>query len=109
MENSEDRGLAAVTHILGLFTGFLGPLIVYLLKTEDGLVRDQAREALNFQITLLIAYVVAGILVFILIGLFLIVVIGILDVIFCIIAAVQAYNGEWYRYPFSISFIKPTS
>lgn len=106
MNNMEERGLGAVTHILGLFTGFLGPLIVYLVKTDEGFARDQAREALNFQITVMIASIISAILIVVLIGIALIIIVGILDLIFCIIAAVRANNGEFYRYPINISFIK---
>ncbi len=106
MNNIEERGLGAVTHILGLFTGFLGPLIVYLVKTDEGFARDQAREALNFQITVMIASIISAILIVVLIGIALIIIVGILDLIFCIIAAVRANNGEFYRYPINIRFIK---
>lgn len=105
MYESEERGLAAVTHILGLIAGFLGPLIVYLVKEEEGLVKDQAREALNFQITIIIAMIVSGILVLAFIGILFIFIVGLADLILSIMAAVAASRGERYRYPVSIRFI----
>ncbi len=106
MNQNEETGLAAVTHILGLLTGFLGPLIVFLVKQEEGLVRDQAREALNFQIVVLIAMAISGLLTLVFIGILLIVIVGVADLIFCIMAAVAASNGERYRYPVNWRLIK---
>ncbi len=105
IDTREERGLAAVAHVLGLFTGFLGPLLMYLLKTEEGLARDQAREALNFQISILIGCAVATILLFVVIGILLFTAIGIADVVLSIVAATRAYNGQRYRYPVSIRLV----
>lgn len=106
MNQNEETGLAAVTHILGLVTGFLGPLIVFLVKQEEGLVRDQAREALNFQITVLIGLAVSWVLAFVVIGFLLMAVVLLADLVFCIMAAVAANNGEQYRYPVCLRLIK---
>lgn len=92
-------------HLLGLFTGFLGPLIMYL-ATDDATAKQHSAAALNWQISLLIYMIVSLILMFILIGFVLIVVVFILDVIFCIIAAVKAGNNEVWNYPMAIPFIK---
>lgn len=106
MEREKEQGLACAVHILGYFSSFLGPLIVYLMKNEgDSFVGDQAREALNFQITVAIAMFVSFILMFVLIGFLFIVVVSVLDIVFCVIAAVRAYRGERYRYPLCIRFI----
>ncbi len=105
MTSSEEKGLAALAHVLGLFTGFLGPLILYLVKTQEGLARDQAREALNFQITVLIAAAVSGLLMVILIGIPLMFAVAIGNLVLCIIAAVKASEGNMYRYPVAIRFV----
>ena len=92
---------------------FVGPLIVYLVKKDaHPFVADQGREALNFNLSVLI-YSVVGviatfILVFILIGLLLIPVLiamGIAWLVFVIIAAVKANQGETYRYPLTIRMV----
>jgi uncharacterized protein len=108
MENIENqKGMAVLSHVLGLITGFLGPLILYLvLEDSKSFAKEHAREALNFQITLIIGFIVSGILALILIGILFMVVLGLLDLIFCILAAVAANNEQEYRYPFSIRFIK---
>lgn len=94
-------------HLLGLFTSFVGPLIIWLLKKEeDAFIDDQGKEALNFQITVLIASIVSGLLTMVCIGVFLAMAVGIVDLIFCIIATVKANSGEKYRYPVSIRIIK---
>ncbi|UCH61955.1 MAG: DUF4870 domain-containing protein [Fidelibacterota bacterium] len=99
--------LSALTGILGNGLGFLvGPLVVWLFKKEDDpFIDDQGKEAVNFQITMFIALLVSGFLVLVLIGFVLLVVVGIMMIVFPIIAAMKANEGELYRYPFSIRFI----
>jgi uncharacterized Tic20 family protein len=65
-----------------------------------------SKEALNFQITLAIAYIVAGASIICMIGAFLIPVLGLLDLIFCIIAALAASRGEYYKYPWCLRLVK---
>jgi hypothetical protein len=98
-------GLAALAHALGIITGFVGALIIYLVA-EDEFSKDQAKEALNFQITITIAYIVGGILTMVFIGILVMWAAGIISLIFSIIGAVTANKGEKYRYPFAIRLIK---
>lgn len=103
---SDDTTLAMLAHLLGLLTWFVGPLVVYLAKKDEApYVRDQAAEALNFQLTLVIGYVVSWILAFVLIGFILMFVVWIGSIIFTIIAAIAANRGENYRYPMNIRFV----
>lgn len=104
--NQNERTMAILAHILGFFTGFIAPLILYLVLNEQPFAKDQSREALNFQITVLIGIIVSMILMAILIGFILFVAVLVLDVIFCIMAAVAVSKGEAYRYPVAIRFIK---
>ena len=109
-EASQDqRTMALLAHILGIFTGFLGSLIIWLVNKdnpEKSFVTDQAKEALNFQITVFIAIVISWILAFVLIGLLLMPLVGIANLVLCIIAGIKANNGESYRYPFALRLIK---
>jgi uncharacterized Tic20 family protein len=107
-EVSKDaRNMAMLCHLLAIFTGFLGPLIIWLIKKEDApFVDRQGKEALNFQLTVLIGMIVSGLLTFLCIGFILLPVVWIADLVFCIIAAVKSSRGEDYRYPVSIRFIK---
>ncbi len=105
--SSDAKGWAAAAHLLGLLFGFLAPLVIWLIKKEeDPYVEAHAREALNFQLTLLIAWVVSFILMIVLIGFLLIIIVWIASLVFAIMAGVKAANGEAYRYPISIRFIK---
>jgi len=101
-----DNNLAMLAHILGIFTGFVGPLIIFLVKPEEGYVRTQAKEALNFWITISLAYIVGSILMIIFIGGLIMAVAGIYGLIMGIIASMAASKGEDYKYPFAIRFVK---
>jgi uncharacterized Tic20 family protein len=100
--------LSALVGVLGNGLGFLvGPLVVWLLKKEDDpFINEQGKEAVNFQITMFIALFVSGILVLVVIGIVLLIVVGIMMIVFPIIGAIRANEGESYRYPFSIRFIQ---
>ena len=101
--------LAALAGILGIpFGTILGPLIIWLIKKDEfEFVREQGREALNFQISMTVYGLIcvpfvclAGIGIFLLVG------IGIVDLIFVIIAAINVSDGKPYSYPLTIRFIK---
>ena len=103
--SSNDKNLVVLTHLSGILLSFIPSLIVWLLKKDSVYVNNQAREALNFQITILIAYVVSYILVLVLIGFVFMGIIWIANIILCILAAVAASKGESYRYPFTLRLI----
>lgn len=104
--SADEKNIAVLTHLGGIFFSFVPALIVWLLKKDDSaFIGEQAREALNFQITILIACVVAWVLVFILIGLALLPLIYLANLVLCIVAAVGVSRGESYRYPFALRLI----
>jgi uncharacterized Tic20 family protein len=104
--SQDDRNFSMLAHLLGIFTGFLGSLIIWLIKKDDSpYVAQEAKEALNFQITLLIGYLVSGVLVIILIGFLMLFALHIVNIIFSIIAAVAASKGQPYRYPFALRLV----
>jgi len=102
-----DKTLAILVHIGGLFFSWMAPLIIYLIKKGEGdeFTTNNAREALNFQLTVLIAYVGCFILSFVLIGLFLFWVVMMGNLVLTIVAAVKTSNGENYRYPMTIRLV----
>ena len=105
--SKDDKNMALLCHLLAIFTGFLGPLIIWLIKKDDAPFVDRhGKEALNFQLTVLIAMIASGILFVICIGPFLMAGVGIANLVFCIIATIKASHGEEYRYPVNIRFIK---
>jgi uncharacterized Tic20 family protein len=103
--SNDDKNIATVTHLGGTVFSFIPALIVWLLKKDDAYIYDQAKEALNFQITVLIAQFIAGVLAIILIGFIFIGIIWLVNVVFCIIAAISTSKGEAYRYPFSLRLL----
>ncbi|MFG2078424.1 DUF4870 domain-containing protein [Nonomuraea maritima] len=103
---TDDTTMAMLCHLLGLVLSWVGPLIIYLTKKDESpYVRDQAAEALNFQITMFIGYIVSGFLVIAFIGLLLLPAVWIVSLIFHIMAAMAANRGERYRYPISIRMV----
>ena len=105
--STDDRNLAMIAHLLGIVSGFIGALIIWLIKKDQSeFVSDQGKEALNFQITMLIAFMVSWILMFVLIGLLLMPLLLIANLVFCILAGVAASKGERYRYPFALRLVK---
>ena len=93
-------GFAWILPITPAFGSVLGPLVVWLIKkNEFPFVDEQGKEALNFQITMLIYGAVAALLMLICIGFILLAAVAVVDVIFTVIAAIKANDGVHYRYP----------
>jgi uncharacterized Tic20 family protein len=104
--SNDDKNIATITHLAGTVFSFAPALIVWVLKKNDSeYLAFQAKEALNFQITVLVAQLVAGVLVWILIGFVLLPIIWLLNIVLCIIAAISTSKGETYRYPFTLRLI----
>jgi uncharacterized protein len=88
------------------FGNILGPLIIWLMKKdEDDFVARHALEAMNFQISVLLAVLLCIPLVFVIVGLPLLIVICIGQLVLGIIACIAAMSGEEYRYPYSFRFV----
>lgn len=103
----DDRTLAIIAPILGIFTSFIGALVIYLIKKSEGdsQALRSAREALNFQITLVLVYAVCGMTIFLILPLFVMWAAYIANIVLCIVHAVKASNGEEYRYPLTLRLI----
>ncbi len=103
---ADQRLWSTLTHIGGILFGWIAPLITYLvLKDRGAFVRAHTATALNFQLTLLIAYVVGSILAVVLVGFLVLLAAWVLAIIFGIMAAIAANKGEFYTYPMSIKFV----
>jgi hypothetical protein len=108
------RTWAALCHasaLLGVFLHFpghiFGPLIVWLLKRGDSPEIDaHGKEALNFQISMLIYNIVSAVFCLILIGFVFLAILWVLNAILVIIASIQASEGKFYRYPITIRFMQ---
>lgn len=104
--SNDEKNIATITHLGGILFSFIPSLIVFLLKKDDSeYIRVQAREALNFQITLLLAQFVAYVLIFVLVGFLLLGLIWLFNIVICIMAAISSSKGENYRYPFTLRLI----
>lgn len=103
---SDSRTTAMLAHLLAIFTGFLGPLVIYLLNGEkDPFVRHHAAEALNFQLTMLIAWFATILLMFVLVGLLVAPVLFVVALVFEIQGTMAANRGEWWVYPINIRMV----
>ena len=104
--SQEAKNVALLAWLGTLCFGFISGLLFYLLKNDDAYAQEQSKEALNWSITTMIGYAVAGVLSIIVIGLALFPIIGICHLVFCIMGAVAASKGESFRVPFAIRLIK---
>src|SRR5699024_1840683 len=96
-----------VRHIGSLFLGFLAPLIVWLSYRERSqTLGQQGRTARSGQLCAVIYAVVWSVLMFILVGFVTLFAVAVLDIVFCIIAAVKAGDREAWRYPLSTPFLR---
>ena len=102
-----DKIWSMLSHLSALLgVGFVLPLVVYLaMRRESEYVAANAREALNFHISVLIYSLCCIPLVFILIGIPLLIVLGLGSLVLAIIATIKASNGQCYRYPLTLRFV----
>ena len=114
MANKENNQLLEIlNHISGIFVGFIGPLI-FLLASDEKEVKKHAKAALNWQLSAIVYSIIISIISIILLVVFIGFVIGavfltvlyFLNLIFCIIAAIKASEGQVWNYPLTIPFLK---
>jgi uncharacterized Tic20 family protein len=109
----DERTWGMLAHLTA-FAGFIlplgnviGPLVVWLVKRDQsGFVADQGKEALNFNISVLLAGAVCVLLMFVFIGILLGVALFIFWLTMTIVAGIKAGEGVRYRYPFAIRLLK---
>jgi uncharacterized Tic20 family protein len=107
MIKSEERMLAAILYVVSLFFPIIGPLVIWLLKKdESSFINYHGKEYFNFFISYTVYSVISGILIFLIVGIFLLWILGIMALVFTIIAAVKAYEGNEYRFPLVFRVIK---
>ena len=107
MSPSDEKLWATLIHVGGILFGLWPAVIGYfVLKDRGPFVRAHVTTALNFQLTLLIAFAVGFVTMFILIGFFVLAAAGILSLVFSIMAALAANEGRLYTYPLTIEFVK---
>ena len=106
-ESPDAKTWAMIAHLLAIFFGWLPPLIIWLVKKDESpFVNQQGKEALNFELTLLIGFIVGAVTAVIVIGFLIIIAAWVLNIVFNIIATMEVNKGKPYRYPICIRFIK---
>lgn len=106
---SDERVMGILSHILAIVPGIgiFGPLVIWLIKKDESpFVEANAKESLNFQLTMLIAYAICWILVFVIVGAFFFGIVWVLNLILVIVASVKTSENKIYRYPFNLRLIK---
>ena len=105
-------GLAGLLPILPAIGCIVVPLIIWQIKKDDyPFVDEQGKEAVNFQISMVLYGLIGSVVCLItcigsVLAPFVIAIVYIVDFVFLLIAAVKANNGHHYRYPLTIRFIK---
>jgi uncharacterized Tic20 family protein len=98
--------LSAFTVFLGVPIPALGPLVVWLVKRgEDPYAEWHAREALNFNLSVMLYTIASAVLILALVGIILLPAVLISWFVLVIVGAVKASNTEYYRYPMTIRFV----
>ncbi|HVS38177.1 MAG TPA: DUF4870 domain-containing protein [Gemmataceae bacterium] len=113
----EDRQTAMFLYLLAIFTSFIGPLILWMMKREESkFINHHGKEVINFIITLIIPSLVLsvvgcpfviltwGLAAFIVVPLFM--ALNIYALVMIIMGAMRANAGEWWEFPISIRMIK---
>jgi uncharacterized Tic20 family protein len=89
--------------VVGL--GFIIPIVMWLINADKSeAVNRHGKNIANFMLSMLIYIVISLILCLLLIGIPMLVALGIIEIVFIIIAAIKANNGEYWKYPLSIQF-----
>lgn len=111
--SNEERLWATLAHLSGLagwvipLGNVVAPLLIWLWQREKSvLVEDQAKEALNFQLTVTLAATASFVLMYVLIGFLLIVIVGLFALVMMVIAAIKANRARFYRYPLTFRFVR---
>lgn len=108
----QERLWAMLAHLLSFVAayialGFVAPLVVLLVfGPRSAYVRAHAVESLNFNLSWLLYAIIGVILIFLVIGIFVLIALGIAYVVLIVIASIRANNGEFFRYPLTIRFVR---
>ncbi len=106
-ESPDAKTMAMLCHLLAMLTGLIVPLIIWLIKKDDSpFVNQQGKEAVNFELTLLIGAVIGGVTACIFIGFIILAAVMVVNIVFGIMATIAVNKGLPYRYPVCIRFIK---
>jgi uncharacterized Tic20 family protein len=106
LSESDARLWSVLAHVGMIVTTFIAPLIIWaVFKDRHPVVRQNAAAATNFGFLIAFGYVVGTVLLIILIGGLIMAAAQIVAIVFGVIAALRAYNGEVYPYPFNVRWL----
>ena len=97
--------MAMLAHLLGFVGGFIPSLIIWQVKKEVPFVAQEAKEALNFQITVWLLGMIFAVLALVLIGIVFLWILGLVNLVLVVIAAIRVHDGKPYRYPFCLRLV----
>lgn len=105
MTTEDERLFSMLIYLLSFVFPVVAPLVIWILKKDQSdFVNHHGKEYFNFLLSYAIYSFISAILIIVLIGIFLLIVLGIMGVVFTIVAAIRAYEGERYRFPLVIRF-----
>jgi transcriptional regulator with XRE-family HTH domain len=97
----------ALLHLSGLLTFLFPPLIIYIFKKEEiPEMKTHFNDVFNFQLSMILYILISVVLVVIIIGVFLLIAIGIGSTVIIVLNSIRVLNGDPYKYPFTIKFLK---
>ena len=106
LNEQDERNYTSLMNILGIFFGFIPSLIGYLLwRDQSTFVKRNLTSALNFHITMIIVEIIGSAVLFFIPGM-VVLAVWVVTLVFSILAFVKTREGEDYKYPLSITFIK---
>lgn len=110
MNVSQDvKQKAFLVSLSQLILGVIGPLVIFFTAKDaegDDFLKENAKNAINFNIQMMIAGFIASLTTIILIGFILLPLIGIAYFVLVIMASLKVKDGEVYEYPFTFKFLK---
>ncbi len=102
----DEKLWAMLVHLGGIFFHFLPALIGYFVLRDRGpFLREHTRAALNFQLTVLLGYIIGVFTLWIVVGFVIVMAVAVLNIVFSILAAIAANRGELYTYPVALKFL----
>ena len=107
MPTNEERLFATAIYAISFFTVFIGPVVIWLIKRNDSPFIDaHGKEYVNFLISYGVYALISVLLMIVAVGFFTLWAVGVLSLVFTIVAAIKAFQGQEYRIPFVFRLIR---
>lgn len=106
--SADEKSQAMLAWFLAIPTGFIAPLIFFMMATDKPFLKRQAGMVLGFQICIAIGSIVGAILTMVLIGVLILLAVWVANLVFCIMGGLAAKDGKEYEIPMVGAFIRKT-